>query len=171
MPDLSDVPVPTIDLELAFQIRMEFTERFRWPNPAGKRVVAPPSGGPVWGPLLNGRVLPFSGADYGQHVGANPHVSSFNAHYLLEAEDGTPIYFRNAGYKYQTNFGADGEPQFYFRCTPQLEAPLGSAHEWVNRAVFVGTGDSNVVWNADPNQYHLKSDGVDATTFTYYVVR
>lgn len=147
--------VPTIELEYAFSVRVDFKERRRWQTPAGKRVWVPATGGEIWGPRLQGRVVPYSGADYADAYG-------LNAHYVLEASDGSPIYIHNRGYLYQTSGVADpddprwgGDNEFYFRLTPQFDAPVGP-HDWLNRTVILGTGQRH----ADP----------DHTVFTYYAV-
>jgi hypothetical protein len=30
---------------------------------------------------------------------------------------------------------------YYFRSVPEFEAPVGSAYEWLNRAVFIATAE------------------------------
>ncbi len=152
-----DIAVPTIDLEYAFSIRIDFAERVRFTSPVGKRVYVPAVSGEVWGPCLKGRVIPRSGADYASAYG-------LNAHYMLEASDGSPIYVNNCGYLYRTDGGDTptddpswgGDAEFYFRVTPTFDAPTGP-HDWLTRTVFVGTGQRH----ADP----------DHTIFTYYAVR
>jgi Protein of unknown function (DUF3237) len=147
--------IPAIELEYAFSVRIDFKERHLWQTPVGKRGWVPATGGEIWGPRLQGRVVPYSGADYADAYG-------LNAHYVLEAADGSLIYIHNRGYLRQ----ADGEsfPQnpkpardseSYFRITPQFDAPAGP-HDWLNRTVIVGTGQRH----AEP----------DHTIFTYYAV-
>lgn len=148
--------VAPIELEYAFSIRVDFKERRRWQTPTGKRVWVPATGGEIWGPRLQGRVLPYSGADYADSYG-------LDAHYVLEASDGSPIYIHNRGYLYRTD-GTDiplddptwgGDAEYYFRITPQFDAPVGP-HDWLNRTVILGTGQRY----ASP----------DHTIFTYYAV-
>jgi hypothetical protein len=147
--------VPTIELQYAFSVRIDFKERRRWQTPVGKRVWVPATGGEIWGPRLQGRVVPYSGADYADAYG-------LDAHYVLEAADGSPIYIHNRGYLYQTSGESDpndprwgGDNEFYFRITPQFDAPVGP-HDWLNRTVILGTG-----------QRHAAPDH---TIFTYYAV-
>lgn len=150
--------VAGIELELAFQVRVNFEERIRFETPAGKRVYVPAQGGEVWGPRLNGRIVPRSGGDYAD-------VYGLNAHYMLQADDGAYIYLYNRGYLYRTD-GQDipmdskswgGDAEHYFRISPTFDAPVGP-HDWMNRTLFIGRGDRKTV----PN---------DHTVFTYYAVK
>ena len=62
--------IPALKLELVFQIRINFKERvsFLPTTPMGGRVYVPVTGGEIWGPRLQGRVIPYSGA----RLGARP---------------------------------------------------------------------------------------------------
>ena len=84
-----------------------------------------------------------------------------NAHYMIQADDGTLIYIRNLGYVHGPLRGANqqpGEPPAipgYFRCTPYFRAPQG-IHEWLNRTVVVGVGRRVPKINAsDPPDHSL----------------
>ena len=149
-----------LELEHAFDIRIDF--RDRW-------IFGPISGGThhgytsvlkgiVEGPLLNGRVVDASGADW--PVVRADGVVELNAHYMLEADDGTRIYIANKGYVYGPAPAKDGRPARpgYFRCTPYFRAPEGP-YEWLNRTVVVGSGERH----PDP--------AGDYTIFRYWVVR
>ena len=145
-----------IKLEYVFQIRIDFKERVSFQGPHGSRAYVPAISGVIEGPRLQGRVVPHSGADYAGN-------GRLNAHYMLQASDGTMIYINNTGYLYP----ADGKPidrndpswggdrEFYFRCTPVFDTPIGP-HDWLTRTVIVGTGQRH----ANP----------DYTIFTYYAV-
>jgi len=153
-PSLEEV-VP-IKLEYVFQIRIDFHERVSFQTPNGRRAYVPAVSGVIEGPRLQGKVVPHSGADYAGN-------GRLNAHYMLQASDGTMIYINNTGYLYPL----DGKPidrndptwggdrEFYFRCTPYFDAPVGP-HDWLTRTVIVGTGKRH----ANP----------DYTLFTYYAV-
>lgn len=150
-------PPQHLDLEYVFSIRIDFKERRIWNTPAGKRVWVPVAGGRIWGPRLKGAVVPYSGADYADAYG-------LEAHYILEADDGTPIYIHNRGYIRQIG-GArvdpndprwGGDNEFYFRITPRFDAQTGP-HDWLNRTVIVGTGKRA----AHPE---------DHTVFSYYAL-
>jgi uncharacterized protein DUF3237 len=135
-------------LEHAFSIRMEFGDgpRLRF-TPAGKQFVrgfVAVQGGAITGPRLNGRVLPQSGGDWPLLWAAG--LVEFEAHYLLEADDGTPIYVHNRGLAWSSpetlariEAGETVSPEdTYCRITPRFEAPAGP-HEWLTRTVFIGT--------------------------------
>ena len=150
--------VAPVTLELAFQVRVDFHERIRFETPVGKRVYVPAAGGEIWGPRLNGKIVPRSGGDYADSYG-------LNAHYMLQADDGAYIYLYNRGYLYRAD-GEDipldspdwgGDAEHYFRICPTFDAPSGT-HEWLNRTLIIGRGDR-------------KTEPSDHTVFTYYAVR
>ncbi|MGA8766749.1 MAG: DUF3237 domain-containing protein [Candidatus Acidiferrales bacterium] len=148
--------VVQIKLEYVFQIRIDFSERVSFATPNGRRAYVPAVSGVIEGPRLQGKVVPHSGADYAGN-------GRLDAHYMLQASDGTMIYINNTGYLYPI----DGKPidrndptwggdrEFYFRCTPVFDTPVGP-HDWLTRTVIVGTGKRH----ANP----------DYTIFTYYAV-
>lgn len=137
-------------LELAFQVRLDFGEgprlRFR---PAFKNVTrgfVALLGGEISGPRLTGRVMPGSGGDWPQIWDSG--LIEFEAHYMLEANDGTPIYIHNRGIAYSSpeamarvEAGEAARPEdTYCRITPRFEAPAGP-HDWLNRTIFVGVAE------------------------------
>lgn len=148
--------IEPIKLEYAFQIRIDFKERVSFATPNGRRAYVPAISGVIEGPRLQGIVVPHSGADYAGN-------GVLDAHYMLQASDGTMIYIHNTGYLYP----ADGKPidrsdpswggdrPFYFRVTPYFDTPVGP-HDWLTRTVIVGSGKRH----ANP----------DYTIFTYYAV-
>ena len=148
-----------IELEFAFQIRMEFKERIRIDTPNGYRAYVPPAAGTIEGPRLQGRVVPYSGGDYLSN-------GRLDARYMLEGSDGSMIYITNTGYlrpldgtpaKRPGEGGNWGHKEpIYFRLTPYFEAPLESPHNWLNNTVIVGTGQRFT----DP----------DYSIFNYYAV-
>jgi hypothetical protein len=148
--------IESIKLEYVFQVRIDFQERISFATPNGRRAYVPVISGVVEGPKLRGRVVPHSGADYAGN-------GKLNAHYMLEADDGTMIYIHNMGYLYpldgkpidRNDPSWGGDREFYFRCIPWFDAPAG-AHEWLTRTVIIGTGKRH----ANP----------DHTIFTYYAV-
>ena len=144
-------------LEHVFDVRLEFNER---------HVFGPVSGGArqgyvsvktgiVEGPRLNGKVVDYSGADWG--IVRTDGVVELNAHYLLQADDGTLIYIKNQGYVYGTIPAQAGAPPRpgYFRCTPYFRAPEGP-HDWLNRTVIIGGGE--------------RKSNPDHSVFRYYAV-
>ncbi|MEU4563295.1 DUF3237 domain-containing protein [Actinoplanes sp. NPDC023936] len=101
----------------------------------------PITGGTVSGPKLSGRVL-AGGGDWSTTRG---QVTSLDAHYLLEASDGSVIDIRNRGFwraspevDARVEAGEDlPETSYYYRTSPvfQTAAP---AHAWLASTVFVG---------------------------------
>jgi len=150
-------------LAYAFDIRVDFDRRLI-AGPVvggGKMGFVGAAGGIVDGPRLCGRVLPLSGGDYA-HVRPDG-VVEINAHYMLEASDGTLIYLQNRGYLDRGHTGASvpadaaaaGVTPYYFRVTPSFRTPNGP-HDWLTRTVILGVGERH----QDP----------DFTFFRYYAV-
>jgi hypothetical protein len=137
-------------LSFAFRILLEFDPgprlRFEPAFQAGRRGFVAVRGGSIEGPRLTGRVLPHSGGDWPRlwHSG----LVEFEAHYLLEADDGTPIYIHNRGLAYaepevqaRIEAGSPVSPaETYCRVTPRFEVPAGR-HDWLARTLFVGKGE------------------------------
>lgn len=154
---MAEPEVPTIDLEYVFSVRIDFEQRISIQGPLRSRVYVPPAGGEVWGPRLQGKVVPYSGADFASN-------GLLNAHYMLQANDGAWIYVNNMGYLYplegesvdRSDASWGGDREFYFRITPYFDAPIGP-HEWLTHTVIVGTGQRH----ANP----------DHTIFTYYALK
>lgn len=158
---------PLLRAEHAFDIRINFDRRWLFgPVSGGAQhgYTSVGAGGTVSGPLLNGTVVDFSGADW--PVVRADGVVELNAHYLLEAADGTRIYLRNQGYVHgpirASAAAGGGEIAPYFRCTPYFRAPEGP-HEWLNRTVLVGIGERRPRLRPD--------DPPDHSLFRYLVIR
>ena len=113
---------------------------------AGVRRFVPITGGTFAGPLLSGKVVPGSG-DW-QIVRSDGALNA-EARYILETADGVLIAVNNRGVRHaspevmaQLNQGELVPPaSYYFRTSATFEAPVGSAHEWVNRTLFVATAE------------------------------
>lgn len=149
-----DLPPPaSLNLEFIFRARIEFRDRVMFPpTPRGGRGYVSVARGEVDGPRLQGRVLPDSGADWA--LVRDDGVLEINAHYMLEASDGTPIYLQNRGYLYRST--PENPQPSYFVINPTFDAPIGP-HDWLTRTVIVGRGERR----SDP----------DHSIFTYYAVR
>ena len=148
---MSEPSTLDVKLEHVFDVRIDFHQRFIF-GPIfsdTKHGYTSVKSGTVSGPRLKGKVLDYSGADW--PVVRADGVVELNAHYILEADDGTPIYIRNMGYVY----GAKADRPGYFRCTPYFRAPQGP-YEWLNRTVIVGAGERHT--------------NPDHTLFRYYAV-
>ncbi|WP_129781835.1 DUF3237 domain-containing protein [Peristeroidobacter soli] len=113
------------------------------PSAHGFRRIVPVTGGEVTGPRLQGRVIP-GGADW-QFVRPDG-VLQIEAKYTLQAADGVSIMVTNRGLRHgspeiidKLSRGEAVDPAlYYFRTCAEFEAPLDSAHAWLNRALFVG---------------------------------
>jgi hypothetical protein len=156
-----DPKIPKVGLRWAFSATVFFADRIMInsiTSPSGRGYTSV-GGGEIWGPRLQGRVLPASGADY--------YKTTFNTYYMFEASDGAPIFIHNRGT--MRRFQARPEPGqrllpptdpqsagwTRFRATPVFTAPVGP-HDWMNRTVFV----------ADAK----RQSNPDHTVFTYYEV-
>ena len=140
--------MPALESEFAFQIRLDFTPtRVRFgPLLSGLGCgYVSIVGGTVTGPRLQGKVVPFSGGDW-------PNLwpdgtLEFDARYLIEADDGTPIYIQNRGFAHSTpevrariDAGESvGPEENYFRTAPTFKVAAGP-HDWLSRTIFVGLG-------------------------------
>ena len=149
-PWLADFDVKLVH---AFDVRMNFHKRVIFGPVSGgaKQGYVSFKDGVIKGPKLNGKLMEYSGADWA--TVRMDGVVETNAHYMLEADDGTPIYIQNRGYIYNTQPNAPGPA--YFRCTPYFRAPVGK-HDWLNRTVIVGGGE--------------RHENPDYTIFRYYTV-
>lgn len=143
-----DLARPT--LEFAFRIRLEFDPgprlRFESAHRAARRGFVGVLGGDIQGPALTGRVVPRSGGDWPRFWPSG--LVEFEAHYQLEASDGTPIYIHNRGIAWSSpevlkrlEAGERVAPaETYCRVTPGFEVPAGP-HDWLARTLFIGTGE------------------------------
>ncbi|MZR11672.1 DUF3237 family protein [Maritimibacter sp. DP07] len=135
-------------LEFIFRMTIFMKERQRFgPGPAGVgRGFTGIDHGEITGPRLTGRVLGGTGGDY--PLFRRDETVNLNAHYVLQAEDGTYIYINNMGYRHATadvnerlraNEVLDPS-EYYFRLHPIFDAPEGP-HDWLTRTVVIGTAD------------------------------
>ena len=142
--------LPPPGLQFAFRILLRFDTgprlRFEPAFKAGRRGFVAVQGGEIQGPRLTGRVLPQSGGDWPLFWPGG--LVDFEAHYQLEANDGTPLYIHNRGIAWSSpevlarvEAGQPTAPEeSYCRVTPRFEAPSGP-HEWLVRTLFVGKGE------------------------------
>jgi hypothetical protein len=164
---MSDIPPfapPEPRLEFAFEIRLKF---YRTPNISnipigGERGYVCLESGAFSGPNIKGKAIPYSGGDYA-HFRADG-VTSFEARYILEEEDGTRILLNNRGYSWfrdeaaakrwaeikagERDEKAVSPESYYFRTFPTFETPVGK-HDWLTKTVIIGSGaralDGNVI--------------------------
>lgn len=153
---MAELSIPEIELEYAFSITMNFAERIDFKGPRGGKGYVPPATGVISGPMLSGRVVPYSGADYAIFDELSTGIK-VNTHYMLEADNGDWIYINNKGYLHRSPDPENPEEtKLYFRFTPYFEAPFGD-NEWMAKTVFVGTGQ--------------RLTNPDRSEFTYYIVK
>lgn len=109
-------------------------------GPLGERLHIPITGGQVTGPRLTGRILP-GGSDW--PVIGPDGISRIEAHYTIEATDGTLIYIVNKALRVsppevtaRMRAGQPVEPdEYYMRGTPVFDAPDGP-HRWLCESLF-----------------------------------
>lgn len=107
----------------------------------GERLHIPISGGKVFGPKLCGQILP-GGSDW-PVIGADGN-SRIEAHYTIEADDGTLIYVVNKAIRVSSpevtaklRSGEIVSPEdYYMRGAPVFDAPNGP-HQWLRETLFV----------------------------------
>ncbi len=154
----------------AFDIRINFDKRWTTGPIYGEAALGYTSvgeGSTVAGPMLNGTLVDYSGADW--PVIRADGVVELNAHYMIRADDGALIYIRNLGYVHRPlrtqGQGPDEAPDVpaYFRCTPYFKAPENGPHAWLNRTVLVGVGQRRPQLEA--------GDPPDHSLFRYYAIR
>jgi hypothetical protein len=133
--------------EFAFEARVAVQEPLVVGQSShGLRRVVPITGGTFEGPGIGGRVIP-GGADW-QYLRPDG-VLVVEARYALETSDSVLIMVTNRGIRRGPQAVMDrlsrGEPvdpsEYYFRTTPEFEAPIGSNYEWLNQSVFVGVAE------------------------------
>ncbi|MDG2175549.1 MAG: DUF3237 domain-containing protein [Gammaproteobacteria bacterium] len=147
---MAELQIPGLELEYAFSVTMQFAERIDFQGPRGGKGYVPPASGEVYGPLLKGRVVPYSGADYAIFNDLSQGIK-VNTHYMLESDDGHWIYINNKGYLHRSpDPDNPGQTKLYFRFTPFFESPHGP-YEWMSRTMIVGTGER--LTNPDRSQF------------------
>ncbi len=102
----------------------------------GKARMIPITGGRVYGPRLNGEVMP--GADWS--IMRENGLATVEARYAIRADDGTIIQIFNGA---TTKVGVIREDGVAMITTPRFIAPEGS-HDWLNHGVYAGTLTPNM---------------------------
>ena len=133
--DNAPAPQDTPQLEFVMQLKVTLDQAYSVGEiPNGRRQVIPITGGTFEGPLLKGTIL-NGGADY-QRSSTDGKRTEIEAIYSIKTDDDVYIHIRNRGL-ICSGTTDDGKPQFYFRCAPQFEAPVGSRYEWLNNSLFL----------------------------------
>ncbi|OJY71094.1 MAG: hypothetical protein BGP16_10855 [Sphingobium sp. 66-54] len=134
--------------EFAFTVAIDLTPPV-WLTPTSMgatRAAVWAAQGTFEGPRIRGKVIPMSGGDY-PLVRPNG-VIDFDARYLLQADDGTPIYLQSRGYRWaegeameRMNRNEPLEPhEYYMRVSPKFDVPEGP-HDWLAKHIFVGVAE------------------------------
>ena len=127
-------PKDAPQLEFALQLKVTLGQAFSIENTQhGRRTVIPITGGTFEGPGIKGTII-NGGADY-QLANAQGRTE-LEAIYCIKTDDGVYIHVRNRGI-IASGQDADGKPSFYFRASPQFEAPADSKYGWLNNSLFV----------------------------------
>jgi hypothetical protein len=136
-------PAPT--LTYAFSVRADVAPPIEQGEiEGGRRRFIAITGGRAYGPKLSGTVLP-GGGDWQTIMPGG--LTRIEARYFIKASDGTVIEVTNPGVRVASPEvierlarGENVDPSlYYFRTTPQFRA-TGTAHAWLQRAVFVARG-------------------------------
>ena len=140
------IPTPPV-LDFVATIDVEVSETITIGNTAqGMRRVAPIRGGTVSGPELKGRVLD-AGADFQRYPSSD--LAYLEANYVLELGDGHRILVENRAIRTAAPedlesmmAGEQVDPsRVYFRCIPALSADDSGPYAWLNRTLFLGSGE------------------------------
>ncbi len=134
--------------EFAFTVAIDLTPPV-WITPTSMgatRAAVWAAQGTFEGPRIRGKVIPMSGGDF-PLVRPNG-VIDFDARYLLEADDGTPIYLQSRGYRWAEGEAMErmnrNEPldphEYYMRVSPKFDVPEGP-HDWLGKHIFVGVAE------------------------------
>lgn len=132
-------------LRHVFSLRGELAPPVEYGEVDGhRRRFIPVTGGTVYGPRLQGRLLPGGGDWQGIAPGGLTHVL---ARYTIEAADGTHIGVTNTGVRTATPEVLEklvagievGPDEYYFRTNPVFEVAEGP-HGWMHRHLFVARG-------------------------------
>ena len=100
----------------------------------GTRRVIPITGGTFSGPKIKGEVLP-GGEDW-QLVRPDGDTELY-ARYLMKTDDGTVFQILNKALMHAPAQGEEGG--FYVKSVIDIEAPVESAYDYLNHAIFLGT--------------------------------
>ncbi|KAA0979228.1 DUF3237 family protein [Paeniglutamicibacter gangotriensis] len=131
--------VATIEVEVSPTIEIGTTAQ-------GIRRVAPIRGGRVVGPGISGKLFD-AGADFQRYPTSD--LAYLDANYVLELDDGHRILVENQAIRSadpadlnRMMVGETVDPsRVYFRCVPSLSADDSGPHAWMNRTLFLGTGE------------------------------
>ena len=128
-------PQNTPQLEFALQLKVTLGEAYSCGETQhGQRTIIPITGGTFEGPAIKGTII-NGGADYQLNNNAIGRTE-LEAIYCIKTDDGVNILVRNRGI-IANGKDEQGNPTFYFKAAPQIEAPADSKYAWLNNAIFV----------------------------------
>jgi hypothetical protein len=139
----ASAPAPT--LTYVFSMRVELAPALEQGEiDGGRKRFIPITGGRVYGPRLQGAVLP-GGGDWQTILPGG--LTRIEARYFVKTSDGIVIEITNPGVRVaapevieRLAKGENVDPSlYYFRTTPQFRVS-GAALSWMQRAVFVARG-------------------------------
>ena len=140
-------PPPAPPLVFAFELRATVDNPVVIGQvPHGLRRIVAITGGTVRGPMMNGVVVPNSGADW-QMIQPDG-FSELDTRYTLRSDKGELVYVQNVGIRHappevmkRLNAGEIVDPKLvYFRTVPKFETSAPGL-QWLTRSVFVGVGE------------------------------
>lgn len=127
---------------------------------AGLRRIVAITGGTVRGPMLNGVVVPNSGADW--QLIQPDGFSELDTRYTLRSDKGELVYVQNAGIRHaapdvmkRLNAGETVDPKLvYFRTVAKFETTAPGLQA-LTRSIFIGVGERS------PNEVIVRFYRVD----------
>ena len=152
--------MPELETEFLCTLRIELEPPIdAGATPNGQRMIFIIKGGSVDGPRLKGKVLPYSGGDWGR---LRPDGSlALDVRVSIETEDGAQIYITYFGRMFASPENVeyafdvakpddpDGASRYYFRTNPMFETG-DERYAWLNNVVAVGkgrSGDGGVIYD------------------------
>lgn len=138
---------PPPPLTFAFELRVKVADPVVIGEvPHGLRRIVQITGGTMRGPLINGIVVPDSGADW--QLIQPDGFSELDTRYSLRTDKGELVYVQNVGIRHappevmqKLNAGQVVDPSLvYFRTVPKFETSAPGL-QWLTRSVFVGVGE------------------------------
>jgi hypothetical protein len=114
--------------------------------PSGVRRFVPITGGKVFGPAVSGIVLALGGDS---QIAVSDTLVRVEARYYIRTDDNVTIAVINQGIRFAEasvtarlmQGSAVAAQEYYFRTTPQFEAPVSSAFAWMNTSIFIATAE------------------------------
>jgi hypothetical protein len=140
-------PPPPPPLVFAFELRVQVGDPVVIGEvPHGLRRIVAITGGTMRGPMINGVVVPNSGADW--QLIQPDGFSELDTRYTLRTDKGELVYVQNIGIRHappavmqQLNAGQVVDPKLvYFRTVPRFETSAADL-QWLVRSIYVGVGE------------------------------